>query len=174
MKPFNQCFNLMKLYKTLIICLFFFAFSNTGKAQFFYDCVDTSRVNPYYICGDPTYRPVCGCNGVTYRNECSAYFAGGVNYHNNGTCENFGFDILQNPVLYYLTLSVYTSKSDRVLLQVWNLFGKIEYEDYFVGYEASVTEKIIDTYNWPRGMYIVVVNVNGEQQTKKLVKVSAE
>ncbi len=35
------------------------------------------------------YRPVCGCNGVTYSNSCYAYIAG-VKSYTEGTCEGGG------------------------------------------------------------------------------------
>ncbi|MEZ5041481.1 MAG: T9SS type A sorting domain-containing protein [Saprospiraceae bacterium] len=37
-------------------------------------------------CGD-TYDPVCGCNGITYRNACYAE-ASGITFYTQGTCNN--------------------------------------------------------------------------------------
>ena len=163
----------MKLSRLSLIFLFVALNSYRVDAQIIYDCIDTNRINPYYNCGDPNYTPVCGCNGVTYRNPCSAFYVGGVNYTSNGSCGNFDIDILQNPVAYDLTLSVYTRNTERVLIQIWNLFGKIVYEYSFNGIELSVQQFFIETSSWDRGMYLIVVVVNGEPQIKKLVKASA-
>jgi hypothetical protein len=32
------------------------------------------------------YRPVCGCDGVTYSNSCYAYIAG-IKSYTNGACD---------------------------------------------------------------------------------------
>jgi hypothetical protein len=39
------------------------------------DCIDPKRINPSAIC-TMDYQPVCGCNGLTYANECVGRNAG--------------------------------------------------------------------------------------------------
>lgn len=158
----------MTFSKLALVFLLALCFQKTS-AQITTYCVDTQRVNPYYICGNPIYFPVCGCNGVTYRNECAAYYMGGVNYTVNGSCGNFDFDILENPVNTNLTLSVYTKKTQQVIMQSWNDMGNKYYEFAFNGVEASVQQFFVDVHDWPRGVYIIAVIVNGEQQSKKVI-----
>jgi hypothetical protein len=49
-------------------------------------CVDSSLVDPLALC-IAVYAPVCGCNGVTYSNDCFAVVAGGVTTWTPGECD---------------------------------------------------------------------------------------
>ena len=159
-----------------LFCFFccFFAAKNNACAQIIFDCVDTTRINDYYLCGNPIYQPVCGCNGVTYRNECAAYYRGGVNYWTNGTCGNFGFDILSNPVLNDVTLSVYTRASERVLVEIWSNIGPKVYTNTFINTQETVQQFFIPTDAFEVGTYTLIMVVNGEFQAAKFVKVARE
>jgi Secretion system C-terminal sorting domain/Kazal-type serine protease inhibitor domain len=59
--------------------------STPGECQAGGGCVDQSLINPNAICA-AIYLPVCGCNGVTYGNECEATNFGGVTSWTPGEC----------------------------------------------------------------------------------------
>lgn len=49
------------------------------------DCIDPSKINSEGMC-PMNYDPVCGCNEITYSNECKAIIAG-VTKWEKGPCE---------------------------------------------------------------------------------------
>ncbi len=48
-------------------------------------CIDASLIDPNMGCVE-IWAPVCGCNGVTYSNECYATYYGGVTSWTEGEC----------------------------------------------------------------------------------------
>jgi len=50
------------------------------------ECVDPDLIDPNAACYD-LWEPVCGCNGVTYSNDCYALNYGGVTSWTSGSCD---------------------------------------------------------------------------------------
>ena len=50
-------------------------------------CIDPSLIDLLILCSTE-FEPVCGCNGVTYLNDCIATYHNGVAMMEDGPCEN--------------------------------------------------------------------------------------
>ena len=69
---------MIKIFITLFIVLF--------KSIAFADCIDESNISDDYFCTE-NWSPVCGCDGITYSNDCYAG-AKGVSSWTQGECSN--------------------------------------------------------------------------------------
>ena len=61
--------------------------NNSANNQSYWNsgCIDESKISSDYNCDD-YYEPVCGCDGITYCNECYAENAG-VTEWIDGECD---------------------------------------------------------------------------------------
>lgn len=70
--------------KLLILLPLLFLFSCEKKSETNDDCIDQSAINPDLHCY-AVYDPVCGCDGITYGNDCEAGIHG-VKHFTPGAC----------------------------------------------------------------------------------------
>jgi hypothetical protein len=161
-------------------------------------CKDTLSVDQYHYCGDH-YNPVCGCDNVTYRSPCAAQYWGGImnaqpglNY-NYGVCGNFDFDFVPNPIGAFSLgssdshLHIYMNETilpATYTVYILDVFNKVKYQsptdgaivvaNPIVGTDADAGTPVsnLDTDFFSQlenGVYFLIVIVNGEQKTKKII-----
>jgi hypothetical protein len=148
--------------------ILFITISQFVSAQINQPCVDPGRVDPYYQCNDPSFLPVCGCDLITYRNECVAFRNGGVNQINyTGVCQNEYIFATVYPTLVtdFITLYVQFSEKGSALIQIRNSFGKTMFSQNFLS--ISSRQFSINRGGYDPGVYYLFV-VSGN--VSKVVK----
>ncbi|MBO6515939.1 MAG: hypothetical protein JJ975_05245 [Bacteroidia bacterium] len=148
----------LKIFKPLFSVLFLAFISTFSYGQFGQTCVDSSAIDPFFQCNEPSFLPVCGCNGKTYRNECVAFRNGGVRLiSHDGVCINdfFFADIYPNLVSDYINLYLQFADRGPATIQIRNTYGSLLLSQNFL----SITSRqfSFDVNGYQPGLYYVFV-----------------
>jgi len=157
-------------------------------------CPDSTQADPYHHCDLP-YRPVCACN-KTYRNECAAQYWGGIanlGSLTDGVCqsENFDFDFVPNPISAYSSgssdshLHIYINEQLLPIsysVYILDMFNKVKFQwvdiaTYDTNNSSGSEDRGTPVRNlttdyfaqFENGVYVLIITVNGEQKTKKII-----
>jgi hypothetical protein len=152
----------MKRSGILLFCISFLLNFSKIHAQ----CADSTQVQ-YGYC-DPTWYPVCACNGKTYRNDCFARNAGIVN--NNwyyGICDAVDFDFNPDPPTDFIDVDAIVKVPGFMNVQLMDRFGRIFYSNSF----DNVSELRFQIYirGFQPGMYFINIWCNDGFKVRKVI-----
>jgi Kazal-type serine protease inhibitor domain len=164
--------------KRLLILLFFSVFANESTfAQSIYTpCKDPLKVeNITYYCYED-YAPVCGCDGITYRNYCVAENQYALNRGNYtfGPCTGFDYDLSPNQVVDFLRFKIYKKKPGFFTVTIYDIFGQISFTRVYTYNDVTsiYLSHEISVGGFEQGLYIMEIISDNEQQIKKFFKVN--
>jgi Secretion system C-terminal sorting domain/Kazal-type serine protease inhibitor domain len=136
-------------------------------------CVDESLINPDVLCA-MIYDPVCGCDSITYSNECMAVNYGGVTSFTPGECivgvkeiKDSQVNVFPNPFQDNLNISLNGGITARYIT-MHDAMGKLVYESN----KTFTSNTDINTSSLSEGVYIISIYSakNGIPAKKTVVK----
>jgi hypothetical protein len=148
-------------------------------AQF---CIDSSKINLQFQCPDASYKPVCACDGKTYRNICSAEMQNGIlqGQWRDGSCSGLEFDIyptITNDNLNFSFVQLQNNAATAELYIVDQYGAIMYYKSLYVdpsfcdGFSCKSNLLITETAYYRQGVYIMFLfNGKGDYRFKKFIK----
>jgi len=155
----------MASMKQLSLLFLLLSFSTSVSAQ----CLDTLQFPNLQPPCNLFFSPVCGCDGITYRNSCYADFATVLQY-SEGPCEQVAMDFFPNPVVDVLNLTLVTRYEINVNFYIFDRNGNMYFYRYFPN--VLIEHITLPVSSFEQGLYIVVAEANGQTFLSKLVRVN--
>ncbi|REK33913.1 MAG: hypothetical protein DWQ44_07865 [Bacteroidetes bacterium] len=167
----------MRIAFFIPVLLAFLLCQEIQAQQSFSFCKDTTRIPDTFINCGRDYDPVCGCDNVTYRNECAAEIWGGLfngSWSSGTICGNFDIDFFPTAVTYFLgQFSIFFKVPGSATGYIYDAFGKLKnLQFYHSGSSNHVETRELPVQNLDLGIYVLFVVMNGEPKYIKFAKVT--
>jgi hypothetical protein len=156
------------MFAKRVSALILFTFCLVGSL-FAQQCLDTNYyVPPIAICLND-FDPVCGCDGVTYKNYDCAYRQAGVLHYQLGPCGSLATNHYPDPAtgLTPFKVQIVNRYEDDINIEIKNLNGTLFLADHYSGLtELEVTYSVS---GYPRGLYFLFIYNSTEFQVRKFM-----
>jgi hypothetical protein len=115
---------------------------------------------------DPSWIPVCACDGKTYRNDCFARNKGMLQWY-YGICDAVDFDFNPNPPTDFIDVDAIVKYTGYMNVQLMDRFGRIFYTTSFDN--VSELRFQIDIRGFPGGLYFLNIWCNDGFKVRKVI-----
>lgn len=143
----------------LLLCAFI------GNAQ--HGCYDPLLVNENSYC-NPDFEPVCGCDGITYKNECFARNYNGISSSTYGPCSQVAFELRPNPVQDFVEIEIVLRYKSNAQILIYNMQGHLQYRRILQDLDHFSQRLTVTNLN--NGLYLVVVESGGVYSYQRFLK----
>jgi hypothetical protein len=166
--------NRIQKIKIPFVLLAILLFLGISKSQA--QCIDIYSVCPTCPCPDLLYKPICGCDGNTYRNLCYFERAGGNrapgSTYTEGTCSGFELDVFPLIVAedQNLTITFAQASEKYATFMLVDAWGKI-YIQRTLPAQKLFEFQLAELPMLSRGPYIALIyNSEGKYKYVKFLK----